>query len=107
MWDDFIKRYNSKKKCMLFYNNFEVVRVSLMTQPIVQKFCKAMTDEEPYGVFKWRWGDAIIRYLAIAIFVDESKIMNSKNNKVVGYKHGKYVVDGSLRKIKSKEINNK
>ena len=52
----------------LFNDHFEVVRVPFMRRPDVMAFVERLTEYEPYGVFRWRWGDHIVRYALLALF---------------------------------------
>ena len=70
MWQDVKHTWakTNKRKLPLFSNHFEVSRVSFMQREDVMNFTHAMTEEEPFGVFRWRWGDALVRYMTIALF---------------------------------------
>lgn len=68
----------------MFYNNFEVSRVSFMLRSDVKAFHYAMTEQEPFGVFRHRWGDAIERYATMSIFVSEEEIIRRAP---IGYQH--------------------
>ena len=56
------------------YNNFEVSSVDFMLRPEVRKWHFRITNEAPFHVFKYRWGDAIERFATMAIFMDPSEI---------------------------------
>lgn len=80
----FLKRYNkmagnpmlyryakltweTKKTLPLFMTNFEVSRKSWMLKNIVMRWHESLTEEKPYGVFTHRWGDAVTRFLMVAM----------------------------------------
>ena len=80
------KRENKMhQQCLpTFYNNFEVSRVDFFQRDTVRKWSRRVSEEEPFGVFKGRWGDAAVRFLTMAIFATEEEIDRSK---VTGYEH--------------------
>lgn len=63
------------KALPLYINNFEVTRISFMLRPEIQKFHHHITEQEPYGVYRQRWGDAPVRYLTMALFATEEQVM--------------------------------
>lgn len=65
-------------------NNFEVSNVGFMKDPEVKKFHEALTEQEPFGVFRYRWGDALERYATMAIFASEDMVVIEVPN---GYHH--------------------
>lgn len=68
----------------LFRTNFEVSRKSFMQTFDVYRWFEAITEREPFGVFRHRWGDAVIRYLMAAIFATSEEIVVSRPD---GYGH--------------------
>jgi hypothetical protein len=52
-----------------FYDNFEMVKISHMMRPEVQKFNKYVEKSE--GIYDYRWGDAVIRFFQISLFTDK------------------------------------
>jgi hypothetical protein len=74
-WARFEDTWKNEEKCLTFYNNFEIVRAEFMRQPAVQRFHEAMTETEPFGVFRYRWGDAIVRFLTIALFAEPDAVL--------------------------------
>ena len=74
------------KKRKMIYNNFEISNITFFRQADVMAFQRAMTEIEPFGVFRKRWGDAPIRTLTLAIFADTSQVVwNAAKSK--GYQH--------------------
>jgi hypothetical protein len=57
-----------------------------MQSPEVMAWHYAVTEEEPLGVFRNRWGDAIVRFATMAIFAAPEEIEGMK--RPVGYSHG-------------------
>jgi len=55
-----------------FYNNVEVARVSHFQRPDVQAFTRAIRRSG--GIFRHRWGDAIVRYMQVALFARPEEV---------------------------------
>ena len=70
----------------IIYNNFEISNITFFRQPDVMAFQRAVSDSEPFGVFRKRWGDAPIRTLTLAIFAEATEVIwNSTIQQ--GYEH--------------------
>lgn len=99
--ETFLKRYNKsagnpmlwryakltwegKKTLPLLMTNFEVSRKSWMQKNIVKRWHESLTEEKPYGIFKHRWGDAVTRYLMVALLTQTFEVDTSNP---VGYFH--------------------
>lgn len=57
-----------------FANNFEVSKVEFFTREDVMMYQIAVAEQEPFGIFRKRWGDAPIRLLTLALFASPSEI---------------------------------
>jgi len=57
-----------------FYNNFEIARVSFFRREDVMNYQTMITEADPFGVYRQRWGDAVVRYLTLALFAEPSEI---------------------------------
>ena len=68
----------------LFYNNFEISDVKFMQSPNVRAFHRALSEHEPFGVFRNRWGDAIERYATMALFATPNQLVERAPE---GYNH--------------------
>jgi hypothetical protein len=73
-----------EKDCPCFYNNFEIARISFMQQANVVQWHEALTEAEPFGVFRQRWGDAMERFVTMALFATPDMIEETKPR---GYQH--------------------
>jgi len=51
-----------------FYNNFEITKLAFFRQPEVAAFQNAMANDPPYGIYTHRWGDALLRFITVALF---------------------------------------
>lgn len=83
-----------------FFSNFEISRISFFQRPDVMKFQQAITESEPYGVFRYRWGDAVVRFLTLAIFATPSQVDLSTTRKY--YAHGTSCPNIQPGKIKAR-----
>lgn len=57
-----------------YWNNFEVIDLSFIRQPEVLDFIKAVDDSQ--GIFLYRWGDANLRYVTLALFANDTQILH-------------------------------
>lgn len=82
----------------LFNTNFEVSRKSWMQHPDVSNWNNAVTDQAPFGIYRHRWGDAVIRFLTVAMFSPNYRLDTSAP---AGYAHkigcGKEAVEQALK----------
>jgi len=59
-----------------FNNNFEIDRVAFFTDNQgLLAFTRYIDEEEPFGQFTYRWGDAPLRFLSVALFGSESNTL--------------------------------
>merc|ERR1719273_1420006 len=70
----------------VFQTNFEICRLAFFKSESVVTWLDALADEEPYGLFRFRWSDANTRVLTLAMFAKEDELLLSKST---GYLHGK------------------
>jgi hypothetical protein len=59
-----------------FWNNFEIVDLSFMQQDNVIDFIEAV--DESRGIFLYRWGDAPLRYITLALFTNSTQILHRR-----------------------------
>lgn len=57
-----------------FWNNFEIIDLSFTQRPEVLDFVKAVDDSR--GIFLYRWGDATLRYVTLALFANDTQILH-------------------------------
>ena len=77
----FIDKWKNGK---MFYNNFEISQVSFWTSPEYRRFITYI--DRLGGIYSYRWGDAPIKSLALALFVPANQIHRFSD---IGYKHQK------------------
>jgi len=71
-----IKQYN------MFYTNFEIAKFDWFNSSEYKEY--SIFIDKQNGIYKWRWGDAIIKYLGIEMFLEDNK----KYRFDIPYKHG-------------------
>ena len=86
LWTTISDLRNKHNKLPVFQTNFEVVRMGFFLQPEVQHWLKSLSETEPYGVFRFRWGDAQTRVFTVAMFATKDQIFLSRG---AGYAHGR------------------
>jgi hypothetical protein len=57
-----------------YWNNIEVIDLSLIRRSEVASFLQAV--DESNGIFLYRWGDAPLRFIVLALFVEPSQILH-------------------------------
>lgn len=81
-----IKNYILKDHCsqlkFCYYNNFEMVKISDFTIDDHLELYNYLDDKN--GFMKYRWGDALFRYIYVNLFIPQDKIYYFAN---VGYYH--------------------
>ena len=59
LWNELKEEYNKTAGTKLVYNNFEVANISFFQQPEVMAYQRAVSEVEPFGVFRNRWGGCL------------------------------------------------
>ena len=57
-----------------FFNNFEIVRMEFFRRPDVRQWIDYV--DQSWGIFRYRWGDAILRYLTVALFLPREQLLH-------------------------------
>jgi hypothetical protein len=63
--DDYILSYS---------NNFEVMQIEFFRRSNVRHWIE--TIDRTHGIFKYRWGDAILRYITMALFAEQHEVLH-------------------------------
>jgi len=84
MWDFIKQTWTRHQSLPVFRTNFELAKKSFMLRDDVMKWHESLTEYEPFGVFRYRWGDAVERFLTVAMFTNNAKLLT---NYVLGYGH--------------------
>jgi hypothetical protein len=88
LWHMAKKNWVRHRQMPVFYTNFEVNRVDFFRQENVMDFLETITEKPPYGVFHHRWGDAIVRFLTIAIFAEPYQLYQPNTKRFYRHIHG-------------------
>jgi len=64
----------SQNSVTTYYNNFEIVNIQFFRQPGVRHWIEMI--DETHGIYKYRWGDAILRYILLIIFAEPNQILH-------------------------------
>jgi hypothetical protein len=67
-----------------YYNNFEVIKMEFFRRRAIRHWVE--TIDSTNGIFYYRWGDAIFRYLTIAIFAERHQVLH-RNDYNLSYCH--------------------
>ncbi|CAF3393477.1 unnamed protein product [Rotaria socialis] len=57
-----------------YFNNFEVSKVEFFRRREVRHWVD--TIDSTHGIFKYRWGDAVLRYLTMALFAESHEVLH-------------------------------
>lgn len=60
-----------------YYNNFEVMNIHFFRQSSVRKWTEWV--DASHGIYKYRWGDAILRYLTLSLFANSEQILHRED----------------------------
>ena len=84
LWHFIESTWTSSQTLPVFRTNLEVSKKSYMKRVDVQKWHNTLTEEEPFGLFRYRWGDAITRYIEAAVFGTDDTVLTIRHE---GYYH--------------------
>lgn len=71
---EMLKNAFSNRTVKNFYNNFEVCRLDFFRSESIQHWAQAIDDS--LGIFRYRWGDAVLRYLTVAVFARPEQVLH-------------------------------
>ncbi len=72
--DMFADVFNKTLEIPNYWNNIEVVDLTFMQRNDVMDFIK--TIDESQGIFLYRWGDAPLRYITLALFTNTTQVLH-------------------------------
>jgi alpha 1,2-mannosyltransferase len=70
----------------MFYNNFELGTFRLKRSAVYQSFFRYVDERQPFGIFRYRWGDAPLHSLGVVAELAGDRMCNV-SQAVVGYRH--------------------
>ncbi|CAF1338512.1 unnamed protein product [Adineta steineri] len=62
-----------RKRAVYFANNIDIDEEKSL---LGTTKLKQVTIHQTYGIFKYQWGDAILRYVTIALFAEEQQVLH-------------------------------
>ena len=71
----------------MYYNNFELGTMSLKTGSLYQDYFSYVDSHKPYGIFRYRWGDAPLHTIGIAAALKEDSQYCAYTRKEFPYQH--------------------
>jgi hypothetical protein len=84
---DYVKQNNIKPKQLQmlrdafgnktvwnYYNNFEVIKMEFFRRKEIRHWIESIDSTN--GIFYYRWGDAILRYLTFAVFAEQHEVLH-------------------------------
>jgi len=101
LWHFIETTWTLGKTLPVMRTNLEISKRSYMMRADIQKWHNTLTEEEPYGLFRYRWGDSIVRFLEAAVFATDSNVLTVRHE---GYFHkrecSKIEVEQALKQYK-------
>lgn len=76
----------SKYLRKMYYNNFELGTVALKRHPLYQSYFQYVDEREPFGILRYRWGDAPLHTLGVEVVLQGRGVCNFTQEDV-GYRH--------------------
>eukprot|EP01084_Bolivina_argentea_P059330 108338_1 len=80
--------YKNKRRVDTFYNNWEIGYIPYFKLEPIKHFSNSVMESN--GYFLYRWGDAIIRYFQIGLWLDKKYIWCMFNTEMENYFHYKH-----------------
>lgn len=73
----------------MYYNNFEMGTFRMKRSAVYQSYFRYVDSHEPFGIFRYRWGDAPLHTLGVwaALWQNTSGWMCNVSSSVVAYRH--------------------
>ena len=71
----------------MFYNNFEIGTFELKRHPLYQSFFRFVDEQEPFGILRYRWGDAPLHTLGVLSVLGSDALKCNFTQEMVPYKH--------------------
>jgi hypothetical protein len=69
----FVRAFDIPDHIRYYYNNFDVIKVEFFRRSEIRQWIDAV--DNTYGIFKYRWGDAVLRYITTALFATSDQIL--------------------------------
>lgn len=86
LWQIVEEAHTQFQTLPVFKTNFEICSRRFFQSTEVMQWHESLTELEPFGVWRGRWGDAQTRFLTMAMFTTEEQVYISETE---GYLHGR------------------
>ena len=81
---NFQRAFNNES-ARTYWNNFEVLDICFFNQKNVTDWVDAIVQSQ--GIYKYRWGDAVLRFLTLAMFAKDDQVLHREEIVGLGYCH--------------------
>ncbi|CAF3253901.1 unnamed protein product [Rotaria socialis] len=66
-----VRAFDIENHIRLYNTNFDVIKIEFFRKPHIRHWTDAI--DATYGIFKYRWGDHVLRYLTTALFATSTE----------------------------------
>jgi hypothetical protein len=67
------RAFDIPNRIRLYNTNFDVIKVKFFKNPEIRHWIDAV--DQTFGIFKYRWGDHVLRYLTTALFATSAEVL--------------------------------
>eukprot|EP01062_Namystynia_karyoxenos_P072247 TRINITY_DN6824_c0_g1_i1.p1 TRINITY_DN6824_c0_g1~~TRINITY_DN6824_c0_g1_i1.p1 ORF type:complete len:428 (+),score=101.36 TRINITY_DN6824_c0_g1_i1:70-1353(+) len=71
----------------MYFNNFEMGTFALKRDPTYQSFFRFVDSQPPYGIFRYRWGDAPLHTIPVTAILRKDQLCNISRTAEFPYNH--------------------
>ena len=82
----FLEDAHGKYVAPMYYNNFELGTMRHKRHALYRNLFRYLDEQPPHGILRYRWGDAPIHTLAVAVLLPKSAVCNISKAEVP-YRH--------------------
>ncbi|CAF4459225.1 unnamed protein product, partial [Rotaria socialis] len=68
-----VRAFDIQNHICLYNTNFEVIKIDFFRKPHIRHWTDVI--DATYGIFKYRWGDHVLRYLTTALFATATEML--------------------------------
>ena len=67
------RAFNLPNRIRLYNTNFDIIKVKFFQSDEIRHWTNAV--DQTFGIYKYRWGDHVLRYLTTALFATSSEVL--------------------------------
>jgi len=86
LWNKINKEWNNNSQTLQSPRHFEISNALFFKRRDVSKWNEAVSEKEPFGLYRFGWDYSQVRVITLAMFAKENEI---KQKELVGYEHKK------------------